>query len=589
MSVQPEQVYAPHPKPVRAQGFFLAATDKLHRFAYPIDNLVYQRGITDIHDTRIYIEHSNKVAFCSFSPSGQLIASADELGKLRVWASNNAENTLSMPEVQPITGPIVDMAWTEDNQRLALVGKGAKTYGCAINAQTGASLGDVMGHSAAVNSVALKPNRPFRMVTVGDDNTVVFYKGPPFRFDHTNREHTKFILCVRYAPDGSVFATSALDSTVIIYDGATGEIVNKFTQECSVCCLAFSPDSKQLLLAKINGHSTVINVADGTVVQDYLIGNQVYQQQAGAVWNKDCKLTVSLNGDFNFLNDDGTFRIERGHTTGITACCSIPGGFVTGDTSGKVLFWHAPEAPYAVYNSEAEGAPIAAIGLQGESVLVTRADGSLHVLSIADGSEIKSCSIAAKSTGSIVSAGDLAVTFCEKQLIFIRGGSAKPVELPFEATSIAIRKDGSEIAVGGKDMKVHFFDAEGKELAVATGNQKDVVAVAYSPDGSKIAASSANREIIVWAREDLANPLQEGWKFHTLPITKIMWKNEDCIVTVAKDRSIRVWSLAKRRKTIESARAHEQAITDALWLDDDTLLTVGLDGCAKTFKITPIA
>ena len=481
------------------------------------------------------------------------------------------------------------MAWTDDNQRLAVVGKGAKTYGCAINAQTGASLGDVMGHSAAVNSVALKPNRPFRMVTVGDDNTVVFYKGPPFRFDHTSREHTKFILCVRYAPDGSVFATSALDSTVIIYSGDTGEVVNKFTQECSVCCLAFSPDSKQLLLAKINGHATVINVADGSTVQDYNIGDQVYQQQGGALWTKDCKLTVSLNGDFNFLNDDGTFRIERGHTSGITACCRIPDGFVTGDTNGKVLFWRGGDAPYAVYNSEAEGAPVAAIGLQGTNVLVTRADGSLHVLSIEDGSEVKQSSVGNKSTGPIVSAGDLSVTFLDQKLILIRNGTATNVDIPFVATSIAIRPDGSEIAVGGKDMKVHFLDPTGKEVAVVGGCQKDVVAVAYSPDGSKIAASSANREIIVWARDNLGDSLQEGWKFHTLPITKILWKNEDCLITVSKDRAVRLWSLAKRRRTIELARAHEQAITDGLWLDDDTLLTVGLDGCAKSFKITPIA
>lgn len=52
-------------------------------------------------------------------------------------------------------------------------------------ADTGASVGEIMGQSKPINSVDFRGDRPFRIVTASEDNTLAFFHGPPFKFQFT--------------------------------------------------------------------------------------------------------------------------------------------------------------------------------------------------------------------------------------------------------------------------------------------------------------------------------------------------------------------------------------------------------------------
>ena len=47
---------------------------------------------------------------------------------------------------------------------------------------SGSSVGEITGHSKFINSIDYRPVRPFRVVTAGEDNSVGWFEGPPFRF-----------------------------------------------------------------------------------------------------------------------------------------------------------------------------------------------------------------------------------------------------------------------------------------------------------------------------------------------------------------------------------------------------------------------
>ena len=580
------EVIPPHPVPRRALGYFIGFNERLNRIAYTLNNIVYLRGLTNILDCDVFNQHQAKCTIASFSPTGRFVASADEEGNLKVWAPTK-QQTVQL-ETRPISGPIYDMSWTEDNERVACVGKGQKSYGCVINATNGSSLGEVMGHTAVVNTCAMRAQRPFRLVTAGDDSQHVFYKGPPFKFDHTGRDHEKFIICARYAPNGSVYATAGLDGKVIIYDGPTGALVKAHQLNAGICCISFSPDSKNLLCAMMDGAARIINVDDGAVVKEYKIGDEIYQQQQGCLWTKTTKMSISLNGDFNFLNEDGSIRTEYGHTGAINAVTKIDGGFVSGDSTGRILFWKYGEAPYACFGQEVDGVPISAIATVagGEMVAAAKANGSLIYLKVADGSVVKQVTIGKKGTGNMVAKGDVLVTFTEKNLIIVKGnGEPKIVQLTYTPTYVAVSQDATEIAVGGNDKLVHLLTTDGQETGKITGLFKECAAIEYSPDNTMIAATSENKEIMIWKRTDYNNPIIDGWRFHSLAIKKIIWVDNVNLITVSKDRSIRMWSIEKKRKYVETPRAHEQSITDGFLVDADKLLTVGLDGCIRTWKI----
>uniref|UniRef100_A0A1I8FMT7 WD_REPEATS_REGION domain-containing protein n=1 Tax=Macrostomum lignano TaxID=282301 RepID=A0A1I8FMT7_9PLAT len=133
-------------------------------------------------------------------------------------------STCSKNEFHVLGGAITRLAWTSDNQRLIIVGEGREKFGVAILADSGASVGEIIGHSKAINSVDFKPQRPFRAVTASEDFVVCFYEGPPFKFKKQNDdEHTNFVNVVRYAPSGELFASAGSTGRILLHEGKTSE------------------------------------------------------------------------------------------------------------------------------------------------------------------------------------------------------------------------------------------------------------------------------------------------------------------------------------------------------------------------------
>lgn len=65
-----------------------------------------------------------------------------------------------------------------------------------------------------------------------------------------HREHSNFVNCIRYAPDGSKFITVSSDKKGMIYDGKTGDKIGELASEDghkgSIYAVSWSPDSKRV-------------------------------------------------------------------------------------------------------------------------------------------------------------------------------------------------------------------------------------------------------------------------------------------------------------------------------------------------------
>jgi len=90
--------------------------------------------------------------------------SPDASGKIRIWDTVNKEHLLKN-EFQPIAGPIKDISWSPDNQRIVAVGEGRERFGHVFMSETGTSVGEISGQSKSINSADFRPARPFRIVT----------------------------------------------------------------------------------------------------------------------------------------------------------------------------------------------------------------------------------------------------------------------------------------------------------------------------------------------------------------------------------------------------------------------------------------
>lgn len=83
-----------------------------------------------------------------------------------------------------------------------------------FSADTGTSVGEIMGTSKPINSVDFKPTRPFRAVVASEDSNICYFEGPPFKWNKTLSEHTRFVNVIRYSPNGEKFASGGADGKV---------------------------------------------------------------------------------------------------------------------------------------------------------------------------------------------------------------------------------------------------------------------------------------------------------------------------------------------------------------------------------------
>lgn len=62
-----------------------------------------------------------------YSPSGFYIASGDQSGKIRIWDATQPTHILKA-EYPILSGPVRDIAWSDDSKRIAVVGEGRERF-----------------------------------------------------------------------------------------------------------------------------------------------------------------------------------------------------------------------------------------------------------------------------------------------------------------------------------------------------------------------------------------------------------------------------------------------------------------------------
>lgn len=77
-------------------------------------------------------------------------------GNIIIWETEG-KHLIKKQYEYVLSGPIKDISWTGDNQRIAVVGEGKSTFGKAILLDTGSSVGEVSIVSKKLNAVDIRP------------------------------------------------------------------------------------------------------------------------------------------------------------------------------------------------------------------------------------------------------------------------------------------------------------------------------------------------------------------------------------------------------------------------------------------------
>lgn len=566
------------------------------------------RSIDNPSIARQYTEHKSATTVARFSPSGFYIASGDASGIVRVW--DCIGDGVTKGEYSIVNGRINDLAWDGDSQRIIAVGDGKQRYGHCITWDSGNTVGEIYGHTQAINSVSIRQQRPLRAAAAGDDKTLVFYHGVPFKFNTGIRDkHTNYIYGVGFSPDGSTLVSVGGDRRIWLYDGKTGEAkgqIGEGEHKGSIFSVSWSGDSRKFATASADRTVKIWDVETGKVSQSWLLGEEgtvnVNDQQVGVVWpsgrSDGLVISLSLSGDLNYLVE-GTpspRQVVHGHQKNITCLGHFPTDsssdtLWTGSFEGRVCSWDF--ATGTAEKVDGEGHPGYIAGL------ATTKEGSGRIYSVGWDDTIRSIDIAAKTyTGTTsklsgqpkgIATGNSTVLVGNLDAVEIFHDGKKTGEFKSKSAVTAVAAHETTAAIGGDDSSVQFCDISSSGLSPKKeikASRNEVSALAFSPDGSLVAVGDSRGRVLVYKVAD-GSLVTDRWTAHSARITSIDWNKDGThVVSGSLDTNIFVWSLANPGDWLRALNTHKEGVNGVAWIAGGTkIASVGADAAVKVWKV----
>jgi WD40 repeat protein len=123
-------------------------------------------------------------------------------------------------------------------------------------------------------------------------------------------------------------------------------------------------------------------------------------------------------------------------------------------------------------------------------------------------------------------------------------------------TSVAFSPDGQRIAAGSADKKARVWNAfSGLELLALTGHEGAINSVAFSPDGLRIISGSDDKTAIIW--DAATGKALLNLKGHEDGVLSVAFSTDGKrIITGCKDHTVKVWQQAG-----DNLETHREAIT----------------------------
>jgi WD40 repeat protein/tetratricopeptide (TPR) repeat protein len=187
----------------------------------------------------------------AFSPDGKQVASCAPYpapGHVSLWDSETGAEVLTLRQ-ESVTLPIAPIAYSPDGKRIAVIGTKEVTV---RDAASGRVMTRCRGHRhyagySRIAAVSFSPDGT-RLATAGRDTTVKIWDVASGSVVMTLRGHNDGVSCVQFSPDGRRLASSAHDRSIIIWDTLTGaRLLRIGWPNPTFRSVAFSPDGRRIV------------------------------------------------------------------------------------------------------------------------------------------------------------------------------------------------------------------------------------------------------------------------------------------------------------------------------------------------------
>ncbi|MCL2805159.1 MAG: caspase family protein [Treponema sp.] len=317
--------------------------------------------------------------------------------------------------------------------------------------------------------------------------------------------HTSEVYSVAFSPDGRHVVSGAGDSTIKLWNVATGREIRTFSGHSSnVFCIAFSPDGRQVISGSYDETIKIWDVTTGREIKT--IG---HTGGVGSVaFSPDAKQIISSSfGGTIKIWDAGTSREIRNleHTGGVSSIAFSPDGkqIISGSYDKTIKLWDLSTGrEIRTFSGHGDVVNSVAFSPDGRQILSGSSDKTIKLWDLSTGREIRTFSGHGDRVSSVV--------FSPNGRQIISGSSGKTLKLWDLSTgreirtfsrheddedsgfinSVMFNSDGSQV-ISSYGNTIKLWEAStGREIRTFSGYSSDVFFAVFSSDGRQVISSS---------------------------------------------------------------------------------------------------
>jgi serine/threonine protein kinase len=151
-------------------------------------------------------------------------------------------------------------------------------------------------------------------------------------------------------------------------------------------------------------------------------------------------------------------------------------------------------------------------------------------------------------------------------------------------SAVAWSPDGTRIASASDDQRVLLCDAQkGKTQLAYLGHSGPVLTLTWSPDGQYIASGSTDNTVQIW--DATTGKTISTFTGHTAQVNAVSWSHKGSkIASGSDDHTVQVWN-ATTLEVLTVYTGHRAGVLAAAWSPDDTVIASGAwDNTVQAFS-----
>lgn len=337
------------------------------------------------------------------------------------------------------------------------------------------------------------------------------------------RGHSELVTQVAYSPAGDLLFTAGRDSTVRAWRPADGKLLRALAPHYrGINALAVSPDGRLVVAGDGDGKVRVWDHARGEALATRAAGKVDIARDAAFVADTPRFVTRDETGEALLWTPDAdglryTARSISADTAALAAAAHPgPVGFVLAATSAnspasRLLPFGVDGSPLPPFDGPGGDVKSATLATDGRYVAAADAEGRALLRDMAKDSVILSLQLDKPVASIALAGGRLAVAEARQLFVFDFNNDVSKVTIDLEVTAdrVVLSPDGRRLAAlvttaaGARGAMAWDLAGAGGPRPIALGAiEPGVLGVAFSPDGSTLAAGCQDGSIRTWSLAD---------------------------------------------------------------------------------------